>query len=430
MPKGITMSDTAHNNNYSGMTILCVDDERIILRTLTRLFYKKKYNTLTAGSGKQALEVLEKNKVDLIVSDMRMPEMDGASLLEIVANTHPDTYRIVLSGYSDFESTVAAINLGKIHRFVNKPWDNDELVNAVEKGLELIYLTKENKRLKEQVVAQNDLLKQANIELEDKVSQRTKQIRASLLKNERNNRDCEKMLFNFISINPNLSGTLAKKIAQLSVRLGKELNISKDDLFDIRLAAYLNEIGLLGLAPNFCKTPYRLLNYDEKTIFLNQVNITQQILSPAQRLNRVKEILTHQFLTLKEIHELTDSKTLLACKILIIARDYWRFSYGNINSKKMQQSEVFLELNKSRGIKYDEGILDILIAKPDLVSDAVNKKGITSLKLLPKMILKESLFSSQSLLILVEGHEFSESSIKKLIEYEKNQKQKFLIVVE
>ncbi|MBA6375729.1 response regulator, partial [Colwellia sp. BRX8-2] len=208
------MSDSSTQNAlYSDMTVLCVDDERIILRTLQRLFHRKSYNVIIANSAINALEILEKTPVDIVVSDMRMPEMDGAALLEILANSHPDTYRIVLSGYADFESTVAAINLGKINRFINKPWNNDELINAVEEGLEITHLKKENHNLKRKIEKKNKLLKSLNHDLEGKVNLRTKQIRTSLTRNEQDNKACEKMLFNFIAISPDLNADFAKNVA-------------------------------------------------------------------------------------------------------------------------------------------------------------------------------------------------------------------------
>jgi len=421
---------SAETSPYSEMTILCVDDERVILRTLQRLFHRKSYKVLIADSAKIALEILEKTPVDVIVSDMRMPEMDGAALLEKVANAYPTTYRIVLSGYADFESTVAAINLGKINRFINKPWNNDELVNAIEDGLEKIQLKKENNRLKNKIEKQNVLLKSLNHDLEEKIHLRTKQIRASLLRNERNNKACEKMLFNFIAIDPYLSSSFAKKVGQLAGQLGKQLDLDKESLHDVRLAGFLNEIGMLGLDPIFCSTPYSLLNFEQKKQFMTQGEIAQQILSPAQRLNSVKEILTNQFSTLEDIAETVDSKTLLACKIINVARDFWRFAYGKIEESKLEHKQIFLELNKSRGIKYDENILDLLISKPELIEDSIIEQGLTTLQLLPEMILKHSLFSIHNLLILAEGHEFTEHSIGKLIEYEINQKHQFVIVIE
>jgi len=133
---------------YSDMTILCVDDEASILRSLQRLFRRKAYRVLVAQNAEQALLILKSESVNLIISDMRMPGMDGAQLLHQVSQNHADIYRIILSGYADFESTVDAINLGKIHRFINKPWNNNELVAVVEEGLEQVLLKKENIHLK------------------------------------------------------------------------------------------------------------------------------------------------------------------------------------------------------------------------------------------------------------------------------------------
>jgi hypothetical protein len=163
---------------------------------------------------------------------------------------------------------------------------------------------------------------------------------------------------------------------------------------------------------------------------MSQGLIAQQILSPAQNLNGVTDILTHQFLSFENIAELVDSKTLLACKIINIARDYWRFSCGKIQPIKMDYKQIHIELTKAKGIQYDEDILKLLIAKPELVDNNINDQGLTTDQILPKMILKHSVFSNTHLLILAEGHELTEHSINKLIEYESNQKSSFVIVVE
>jgi response regulator RpfG family c-di-GMP phosphodiesterase len=425
------MSESSTNESlYSDMTVLCVDDERVILRTLQRLFHRKPYNIIIANSAQDALEIIEKTTIDVIVSDMRMPEMDGAALLEKVATSHPETYRIVLSGFADFESTVAAINLGKINRFINKPWNNEDLIHAVEDGLERIRLRKENLNLTINVQYKNKLLNSLNHDLEEKIGLRTKQIRVSLTRNERNNKACEKMLFNFIAISPDLSADFAKNVGQLAGRLGEKLALDKEALHDVRLSGFLNEIGLLGFDATIITMPFNLLNFEQRKIYLTQGLVAQQILSPAQRLNGVKDILTHQFYSLEELKDKVNNKTLLACKIMSVARDYWRYAYGKIDAKKLEHKQVFIELNKSRGIKYAEEILDILMANPGIVKDNISEKGLTTLQLLPEMILKNSLFSSNNLLILAEGHEFTEHSIDKLIEYEQNQKHHFTVVVE
>jgi response regulator RpfG family c-di-GMP phosphodiesterase len=425
------MPESSTNKSlYSDMTVLCVDDERVILRTLQRLFHRKPYNLIVANSAQSALEIIDKTPIDIIVSDMRMPEMDGAELLAKVASSHPETYRIVLSGFADFESTVAAINLGKINRFINKPWNNEDLINAVEEGLEIIRLKKENHQLKINVQYKNKLLNSLNHDLEEKINLRTKQIRASLTRNERNNKACEKMLFNFIAISPDLSADFAKNVGQLAGRLAEKLGLDKEEHHDVRLSGFLNEIGLLGFDATIVTTPFNLLNFEQKKLYLTQGSVAQQILSPAQRLNSVKDILTHQFFSLEDMKGKVNSKTLLACKIISVARDYWRFAYGKIDAKKLEHKAILVELNKSRGIKYSAEVLDLLMATPELVKDNISEKGLTTLQLLPEMILKNSLFSTNNLLILAEGHEFTEHSIDKLIEYEINQKHHFTVVIE
>ncbi|MFT5923642.1 MAG: response regulator RpfG family c-di-GMP phosphodiesterase [Paraglaciecola sp.] len=127
------------------MTVLCVDDELDIIHAMKRLLRKQNYNLLFASSGKKALELMQQNDVHLIISDMKMPAMSGLELLEKVAVYYPDSYRILLTGYADMESTVSAINKGEILKYIQKPWDNDELISSIEEGLEKVRLHKYNR---------------------------------------------------------------------------------------------------------------------------------------------------------------------------------------------------------------------------------------------------------------------------------------------
>ena len=110
--------------------LLCVDDEPGILKSLQRLFVGQPVRVLLAGSGQQALQLMQTEKVQLIISDMRMPQMNGAEFLAQAAQLQPDCYRILMTGYADLASTVQAINIGKIHRYVQKPWQNRSAVQA------------------------------------------------------------------------------------------------------------------------------------------------------------------------------------------------------------------------------------------------------------------------------------------------------------
>ncbi len=116
-------------------TILCVDDEADNVDALERLF-RTKYRVLKATSGAEALKHLDKDRVTIIISDQRMPQMTGVEFLSQSLRTHPDAIRILLTGYADIEVVIEAINSGRIYRYVNKPWDPVDLVNTVDKAVE------------------------------------------------------------------------------------------------------------------------------------------------------------------------------------------------------------------------------------------------------------------------------------------------------
>lgn len=117
-------------------TILCIDDEIDNLDALERLL-RKKYQVLRASSGKAALKILDQNpEISVIVSDQRMPEMTGVELMEKSLVSHPDTVRILLTGYTDIESIIAAVNQGNIFRYITKPWETTDLLNCIHQATE------------------------------------------------------------------------------------------------------------------------------------------------------------------------------------------------------------------------------------------------------------------------------------------------------
>lgn len=115
--------------------ILFVDDEPDILSSLKRVTRKLDANCFFAGSGAEALELLEQTPMDVVVSDMRMPGMTGSELLAAVAERYPETCRIVLSGYSDTDMVIAAVNEGRIWSYISKPWDDNHLRMTLEQAV-------------------------------------------------------------------------------------------------------------------------------------------------------------------------------------------------------------------------------------------------------------------------------------------------------
>jgi len=116
-------------------TVLIVDDEINITLSFQRLFRKEPYRILTANSGQQALEILETETVEVVVSDQRMPGMTGAELFTIIQQRYPHTIRLLLSGYTDFDALTYAINNGAISKFISKPWNRDELQQSLQQAL-------------------------------------------------------------------------------------------------------------------------------------------------------------------------------------------------------------------------------------------------------------------------------------------------------
>lgn len=117
-------------------TVLFVDDERFILMSLTSLF-RNTYRVLSTTDPNEALEIVRREKVDVIVSDQRMPQMLGAELLRQVRKVSPSTMRILLTGYSDLASVISSINDGEVFRFINKPWINDEIRTLVASAVQI-----------------------------------------------------------------------------------------------------------------------------------------------------------------------------------------------------------------------------------------------------------------------------------------------------
>ncbi|MCK8688209.1 response regulator, partial [Pseudomonas umsongensis] len=150
-------------------TLLLVDDEENILKSLRRLLRDEPYQILIATGGEQALQLLSQQSVDLVISDARMPGIDGATLLTEVQQRWPDCLRILLTGYVDLGTTIKAINQGQIHRYISKPWDDEELRQTIRQTLAFQHSERERKRLEQLTREQNLRLQDLNATLEKRV---------------------------------------------------------------------------------------------------------------------------------------------------------------------------------------------------------------------------------------------------------------------
>lgn len=127
--------------------ILFVDDEAQILRSITRLFMDTEYEILTAESGAEALDILEVEQVDVIVSDMKMPKMTGYELLSQVKRKFPNIVRIILSGFSDERIVFDALQKNIAKLYILKPWENNVLINTIEKVFQIENVLRNNEKV-------------------------------------------------------------------------------------------------------------------------------------------------------------------------------------------------------------------------------------------------------------------------------------------
>ena len=137
------------------INILYVDDEINNLVSFKALF-RLKYHVFTAEGGKEAMEILNKENIQVIITDQRMPEMTGVELLESIVETHPDPIRILLTGYADLNAVIDAVNKGKIYHYLSKPWNEKELEDTIERAFEIYQLRENDEETKNKLRISNE----------------------------------------------------------------------------------------------------------------------------------------------------------------------------------------------------------------------------------------------------------------------------------
>ncbi len=151
--------------------ILYVDDEEINLR-IFRTSFRREFNVFTALSGREGLEVLKENKIHVIISDQRMPEMSGTQFLQKTLEDHPDLIRIILTGFADIEVIVQAVNSCNIYRYITKPYDMADMKLTLDHAIDSLM----TKRQRNKLVKKLSLV---NRELEEKVKERTHELESA-----------------------------------------------------------------------------------------------------------------------------------------------------------------------------------------------------------------------------------------------------------
>src|SRR4051812_46674416 len=126
--------------------VLYVDDEMNNLNSFKAAF-RRDFEIYTAQSAREGRKILDSCEIGVIITDQRMPGMTGIEFLESILTVYPDTIRILLTGFSDMNAVMDAINRGQVYKYLVKPWQNDELKLYIQNALEIYHLRRENKEL-------------------------------------------------------------------------------------------------------------------------------------------------------------------------------------------------------------------------------------------------------------------------------------------
>lgn len=237
--------------------LLIVDDELPNIRLLERLF-QHDYQCLTASSGEDAMSLLDQHEVAVIITDQRMPQMTGIELLKRSADRRPHMVRILLTGYTDLDALVEAVNCGLVYMYVSKPWNNDDLKLRVGRAVEAY----ENNKRQHSLAANNERL-----------TSRVKEMRVGFVR----------AMAGVLQMHDSYLGSHAVRVSQFAGLLGDRLGLSEQLLSDMTAAAFLHDLGAVGTA--------------------REIYTGDNLFAPAEHTARAAELIS----SVEELKEVADS---------------------------------------------------------------------------------------------------------------------------
>ncbi len=252
------------------LNILCVDDDEIILKTLKRIFRREQFQVLTATSGREGLTILKQTgNIALILSDQQMPEMTGTAFLQEASKLFPDSTRMVLTGHRDADAAIDAINHGGVHRFLVKPWDEEELLQTVRDGIQRYLLIRDDQSRNEVVRLQRDEMAEWNANLKKRVLQQTAMMRQQLTDSRQNvtpQKIGEVIISRFADLLAQCYYRISKHsqtVAALAASMAETMKLPPTQCEEIRNAALLHDIGKIGMPDRLLSRGRELMNSDD-----------------------------------------------------------------------------------------------------------------------------------------------------------------------
>lgn len=366
--------------------ILLVDDEKNILEAYSRNL-SDEFEVSMANSGDDAIELIGKEKpFHVIVSDYKMPKMNGVELLENVRTLSPNTIQIMLTGQADIEAIINLINKGKIFRFLTKPCSTEDLV----------YTLKDALRQYELVSAEKELL--------------GKTLGGSI-----------KVLVDILALAKPQAFNKTQKIRRLAGYLYSDIEL--ENKWQIEIAATLSQIGCVTIPDDVLKKVYKglTLSENESVMFLSHSAIAADMIKGIPRLDKISEIIRYQEKKYDgsgfPADDIREDKIPVGSRILKIALDYDKAVTGGVESAK-----ALLDMRKKVGF-YDPFFLSI--AEKKFIQIGSSKKSFVNKEipvenLVEGMYLTEDLVSSSGVIIGTRNQKITLALIVAITNYSRN----------
>jgi len=314
--------------------LLIVDDETPNVRLLERLF-REDYFCLTASSGQEAMEILDQHEVAVIISDQRMPQMTGLELLKRSAARRPHMVRILLTGYTDLEALVEAVNCGLVYMYVSKPWNNDDLKLRVSRAVE----NYENNKLQHSLAAGNERLKA-----------RIKDMRLGLMK----------ALTGILQLKDRYLCKHAGRVSKYAGLLGERLGLSDELLSDMMAASFLHDVATLGIAGEI----YSPFGENQDIRFLkDHAARTAEIVSNVAELKDAADMIRYHYENFDGSGGplgLIGDQIPLAVRVLRVAKSFDLLTSPRYEEQGLSHENAMEELRRGSGKEYDPHVIQTL----------------------------------------------------------------------
>ncbi len=414
--------------------ILILDDEIEILNSLKRVF-RKDYDVVAFTSGQEALESLKTENYATIISDMKMPLMDGATFLSHAKELAPDASRILLTGYADMDSTIKAINEGAIYNYVSKPWHNDELKALVKNAVSRSTLVLQNKELSGKLVAANTKLQESNDILEETVAQRTKmlnhkatQLKKSTLKQRKFFRQLLDMIGVIIEDRAGHENGHSKRVAAHSKVMAEELELPRQDTINLYLSGLMHEVGKVAISDELLNTTENKRSTEQKLAFMKHAIEGEKILSRLPSFKNVAINIKHQYENYDGSgfpDNLKKEEIPFGSRLLKVVSDYDYLLLGHKSDNKLSPDQAASYMKENKGKLYDHKIvdhyLDLITRLPD-IDELDADYCVATNRLEPGMIISDDVENKTGGIMLTKDTVLTEAAIAKLKSYEESNK--------